>query len=94
MPYVLVRHKVADYARWKPVFDEHSAARKASGFKGGHLFRKADDPNELVILLEVDNLEKARQFVQSEDLRKTMQRSGVYDQPDVYFLDEIERVAE
>jgi hypothetical protein len=42
----------------------------------------------LVILLEWDDLEKARQFAQSEDLRQTMQRAGVLDQPDVYFLNE------
>ncbi len=45
MPYILVRHKVEDYAKWKPVFDEHGAARKAIGSKGGYLFRNIDDPN-------------------------------------------------
>ena len=94
MPYVLVRHKVADYAKFKSIFDEHGAVRKASGFKGHHLFRNADDPNELVILLEGDDLEKARQFGQSEDLRQSMQQAGVIDQPDMYFLDEVERVSE
>jgi hypothetical protein len=37
-------------------------------------------------------IEKARQFAQSEDLRETMQRAGVADQPDVYFLEEVEHV--
>ncbi len=37
MPYVLVRHKVQDYAKWKPVFDEDEVAdgRKAMGSRGG-----------------------------------------------------------
>lgn len=91
MPYILVRHKVADYAKWKPVFDEHGAARKASGSKGGRLFRNADNPNEVIILLEWDDLGKARQFAQTQDLRQTMERSGVIDQPDVYFVDEVEK---
>ncbi len=91
MPYILVRHKVADYAKWKPVFDEHGAARKASGSKGGRLFRNADNPNEVLILLEWDDLGKARQFAQSQDLRQTMERAGVIDQPDVYFVDEVEK---
>lgn len=47
-------------------------------------------PNEIVILFEWDSLEKARKFAQSEDLRKTMQRAGVIDKPDLYFLDEVE----
>ncbi|MFQ5799045.1 MAG: cyclase [Bacteroidota bacterium] len=91
MPYILVRHKVADYAKWKPVFDEHGAARKASGSKGGHLFRSADNPNEVIILLQWDDLGKARQFAQTQDLRQTMERAGVIDQPDVYFVDEVEK---
>ena len=93
MPYLLIRHKVKDYAKWKPVFDKYGAARKASGSKGGRLFRNAGDPNEAVILLEWDDLEKARQFAQSKDLREAMQRAGVSDRPDLYFLDEVERVS-
>jgi hypothetical protein len=66
MPYLLVRHKVKDYAKWKPVFDEHGTVRKASDFKGHHLFNNADDPNELVILFEVEDLEKARIYLLDE----------------------------
>lgn len=93
MPYLLIRHKVKNYDKWKPVFDEHGAARRLNGSKGGHLFRNADNPDETIILLEWDSLDKARKFAQSEDLRKTMQRAGVSDKPDVYFLDEVERVS-
>ena len=52
------------------------------------------DPNETVILLEWDDLENARQFAQSKDLRETMQRVGVADQPDIFFLEEVETVEE
>jgi hypothetical protein len=45
-----------------------------------------------VILLEWDDLENARQFAQSEDLREIMQRYGVVGQPDIYFLEEVEQV--
>lgn len=51
MPYILIRHKVKNYAKWKPVFDEHGASREENGSWGGQLFRNADDPDELVILL-------------------------------------------
>jgi hypothetical protein len=46
-----------------------------------------------VIFVEMDDLEKARQFVQSEDLRQAMERGGLADQPDVYFLDLVDRPA-
>jgi heme-degrading monooxygenase HmoA len=93
MQYALIRHKVTDYDLWKPIFDEHGAARKANGISGHQLFRNINDQSEVIILVEVDDLDKVREFVQSEDLREAMQSSGVADQPDMYFLDEIERAS-
>ena len=92
MPYALFHTKVEDYEKWRPGFDEDISTRRESGSKGGLLFRNADDPNEVVILLEWDDLENARQFAQSEDLREIMQRYGVVGQPDIYFLEEVEEV--
>ena len=69
-PYLLVRHKVEDYERWKSVFDhDHGATRARSGSKGGWILRNAEDPNELVILLEWDSVENARRFANADDLR-------------------------
>jgi len=93
MPYLLVRHKVEDYEGWKPVFDhDYGATREQWGSKGGRILRNADDPNELVMLLEWDSLENARKFAHAEELREAMRRAGVADQPDVYFLEEVEQV--
>ena len=93
MAYLLIRHRVQDYAKWKPVFDEHEATRRANGGGGYQLLRSADDPNELLILFQWDDLGKARQFVQSDELREAMQRAGVAGPPDIGFLEEIERVS-
>ena len=93
MAQFIVRHKVQDYNKWKPVFDEHSTTRKAAGSKGGRLYRNAENPLELIILWDWDTLENAQKFGHSPDLRETMMRAGVADQPDVFYLDEIERLA-
>jgi hypothetical protein len=37
MPYVLVRHKVQDYGKWKSIYDEHGSARKMGGSKGARV---------------------------------------------------------
>ena len=94
MPYLLVRHKVEDYDRWKLGFDEHGSTRKESGSKGGYLFRSAEDPNDVIALLEWDNLDHAREFTHSDELRKKMEALGVTDKPDIYFLDEADRPSE
>ena len=92
MPYALIRHKVEDYERWKPVFDEDAVNRESIGSMGGYLFRNADDPNELLILFEWDELKNVRQFGRSEELREKMQQAGVADRPDFYFLEKVERL--
>ena len=93
MPYMQIRHKVQDYAVWKAAFDEHGSTRKAAGSKGGWLFRSADDPNELVAIFEWDNLENARNFVGSDELRQAMERAGVTAQPDILFLELADRAS-
>jgi len=87
LAHVLVRHKVENYAKWRPAFDEHDAMRVAGGQVGTpQVFRSGDDPWEVVILMEWDELERARQFVASPDLREVMEKDGVTDQPTIYFL--------
>ena len=51
MPFILVRHTVADFATWKPAYDEHAAMRKDAGSKGGQVLRSADNPQEVVVRL-------------------------------------------
>ena len=93
MVYILVRHKVQDFEKWKLAFDRHGSTREASGSKGGFLFRNAQDPSEVIVLLEWEELEQARQFAQSQDLRQAMEQAGVVDQPDVFFLEEADSLA-
>jgi len=88
----MVTHKVADYARWKPIFDADGANRQAAGSKGGQLLRSADDPNEVVLLFAWD-LEQARQYSQKEEVRAKMQEAGVLDPPEISFLEEIEQLS-
>jgi heme-degrading monooxygenase HmoA len=91
VPSLLIRHHVADYLAWKAVFDEHEPARRANGSQGSRLFRNAADPNEILLLLEWDDLERARLFADSDDLREAMTRAGVTDRPDIWFLEDVER---
>jgi len=89
MPYVLIRHKVRNFAKWKPVYDAHGTTRKAGGSRGARLFRNVDRPKETVILFKWSRIDTARKFARSKDLRAAMKRAGVTDKPDVYFLEEV-----
>lgn len=90
MAYLIVHHKVQDYATWKPFFDEHQSVRKEVGIKCEQLFQSADNPNDLTILFEVSDLNKVREFTQSEDLKEIMHQGGVIGIPDFSFLEEVE----
>ena len=61
-------------------------ARQEGGLKEEHLLRNMDDPNEVILLFEVKDLKKAKEFTASANLREAMQDAGVVDKPDIYFL--------
>ena len=88
MPYMLIRAKFGDYDQFRSVFDERADTRRANGSMGARVFRNAGDPTEVVVLLEWDDLAKAREFSQSAVLREGMQMAGGIDRPDVYFLED------
>jgi len=86
MAFMLTRAKVRDFNAWKPAYDAHQPARRDAGLTEKYLLRNADDPNEVFLLFEVQDLNRAKMFATSTDLRDRMQESGVVDKPDIYFL--------
>lgn len=88
MSTIFVRHTVADYDTWKPGFDEHGAVRRDHGLTDAGLYRDIENPNDLTVVLNADDLGRAREFLGSDDLRETMGRLGVVSQPDVWITNE------
>jgi hypothetical protein len=86
MALVIVRHKVKDYVAWKNAFDAHASARGAAGLSNTRLYRSVDDPSEVVILFDTDDIAKAQQFIGSPELKSAMTEAGVIDNPDVFLL--------
>ena len=86
MPFMLIRSKVRDFKTWKTAYDSHQAVRANAGLTEKYLLHGADNANEIVILFEVQDLNRAKAFAASADLRERMQESGVVDKPDIYFL--------
>src|SRR5689334_2006261 len=83
MPWLLIRHRVADYGRWKPVYEAHADTRRAAGLEDVHLLRDAGDPNLVVLLFKAVDEAKARAFAESDDLREAMRKAGVEGQPEM-----------
>ncbi|MDZ7690952.1 MAG: hypothetical protein U5K69_07405 [Balneolaceae bacterium] len=85
--HLLVRHKVADFVRWREVFESHRKAHKEAGMELQHLWRNVEEPDEVVLLYEVEDAEKAREFVYSSEVPDAQNASGVIDEADIYFLE-------
>jgi len=86
MAMMIVRHRVRDYEAWRSVYDAHEPARNVAGLSNGRVFRSADDPDDLVILFDVADRQKAEAFAASEDLKTAMQKGGVEGRPNMQFI--------
>ena len=86
---VLVHHEVADYPAWKAVFDAALDYRHQHGERSCRIFHMAGNVNDLLLLFEWDNLDRARAFMTSDELKARMAAAGVKGQPRVEFLTEM-----
>lgn len=90
MVYIHVQHTVEDFDRWKAAFDAHASTRETGGGTGeNYILRDIENPNQLVVILEWDDLDKARQFGQSKELREAMQNAGVIGPPTMRILSQV-----
>ncbi len=88
MATLYVHHKVKDYTAWRKVFDDLTAMRTGYGCTGHQVFQSPNDSNEITILTEWKNLDQAKKYATSSDLKDGMKNAGVISQPDVMFLAE------
>jgi hypothetical protein len=84
--YVLARHKVADFDRWKAVYDCDAEVRRQAGLNEVFVLRNSSDPREVYVLASVDDLAKAHAYSDAPDLVRKMTDAGVTDRPDIVYL--------
>jgi heme-degrading monooxygenase HmoA len=75
MAFVLIEHLVGDFETFKKVYLDDGDRRRMSGSKGGKVYRAANDPKSIIILLEWDDAERAREWAESLELNQAMQWS-------------------
>ena len=83
---MIIHHKVKDYNAWRTVYDGHEKSRTTAGITNGKVFRRAEDPNDLMVLQDVADEGKARSWTASEDLKSAMQKAGVLGAPTIRFI--------
>ena len=83
----IVRHKIADYGKWRAVFDADEGRRKSAGLTNPRVYRSADDKNEVVMIFDIADMKKAKEFTAAPELKDAMMKAGVVDMPTMFFLE-------
>jgi hypothetical protein len=76
-----IRHRVRDYPTWREVYDGFADVQKAGGVRAEAVYRSVDDPNDVTVTHDLEDVETARAFFASPDLKDAMMRAGVEGDP-------------
>jgi CRISPR/Cas system CSM-associated protein Csm4 (group 5 of RAMP superfamily) len=76
---MLCRNRIADFAKWKTVFDSHAQAHRDAALKLEHVWRSMEDPNNVFFVFQVLDINLARAFIQTPDAEEAGKASGVID---------------
>lgn len=85
MTTLFVRHKVADYAKWRQVYDAFGPTQKALGVQDQAVYQAVDNPNDITVRHEFASLAAAQAFGGSPELGAAMHDAGVEGAPSVWF---------
>lgn len=79
MNYMLCRNRVRNFDQWKNVFDSHADAHRAAGLKLVHLWQELDNPRHVFFLFEIEDIARARAFLDSPDATASANESGLIE---------------
>jgi len=91
MATLFVKHHVSDYSKWKSVYDGFASTRKEKGVTGASVYRDPSDANTLIVVHQFKDLDAARGFVESEELKSAMADAGVSGPPEIWLAEDVER---
>jgi len=92
MATLLVKHRVANFDKWKSVFDRLERLREKHGIIGHSVHRDATDPNVVVIVNRVRDMAEAKGYGASPELHAAMAEAGVQGAPEISFLNDVEEL--
>lgn len=87
MTLMLCRNRVADFDRWRSVFDSHLRAHEDAGLRLVHLWRTVEDPNNVFFVFDLASVERARAFIEDPEAAAAGEQAGVLD-GEYHFVEE------
>ena len=68
-----------------PLSMDTKRVRASAGITKGKVFRSAEDPNDVVLLMDVADVAKVRTWMASDDLKTAMEKGGVIGTPTIRY---------
>lgn len=75
-------YAVPDFERWATVVRE--SRRQIPGVLSMSIYRSIDDPNEIMVTLDVESADVSKNVISAEELRDILDRAGVDIYPPVF----------
>lgn len=88
---LFVKHTVNNYEDWKRVYDDFAPTRQEMGVTGASVHREASNPNLITVTHRFDDLDAARAFADSEELKSAMANAGIAGPPNIWFTEDVEQ---
>ena len=72
MALLIINHVVGNYETFKEVFLDDQERRRLLGSRGARVYRVADDPNNIRVVLEFDTVEEAKHHADNLELHEAI----------------------
>lgn len=81
---MLVKQRVGSIEQWNAVFrdPELDAIRRRHGLVVTGTYADGNDPNTVIVAMDMDDLNSAKQFAASSELAAARERAGAIGAPD------------
>jgi hypothetical protein len=89
MVKLLIEFEVADYTRWKTLFESNESARSKAGIRKVTIYHGVEKSTSIHLVLEAEDEKQAMDFFTSPDLRDLQVKSGVLGKPMVFRLNSL-----
>jgi len=78
-----IHFKVKDFNAWQTSYTGNEKNRTTAGITKSKVFRSTDDPNDVLLLQEVSDVSKARNWYGSSEMKSVMEKSGIVGSPSI-----------
>ena len=90
MALLIIEHIVGDFETFKTVFMDDEDRRRRGGSRGARVYRVADDPNDVRVVLDFDTAQQAREHAEGLELHEAIKwATGNVSMPSFVVLEQV-----